>query len=123
MSLGLKSKENNETVLVSEEESNILSYTYPCKTAGSDAKNGNYYHSLSKDSFNSLNVLRRWASEQNVDMTHLVKYSLHDDLTFLRYLRANGMNTDKAIVHMKKNIEYRKTMNVDEILSKLPEQK
>jgi hypothetical protein len=56
-------------------------------------------------------------------MTHLVKYSLHDDLTFLRYLRANGMNTDKAIVHMKKNIEYRKTMNVDEILSKLPEQK
>lgn len=64
----------------------ILSYQYPPNTAGANATNGTYYHKLSQASVEAVNEVKKWISDNAIDMKQLGRYTLHDDLTILRYL-------------------------------------
>ena len=45
----------------------------------------------------------------------------YNKLVLLRYLRANGFDTSKAMQHIVKNIAWRQEMGVSEIVEQLPE--
>jgi hypothetical protein len=99
----------------------VLLYQYPANTAGADSTNGTYYHKMNENTIDAVNEVKKWISDNSIDMKQLGRYTLHDELTILRYLRANNMSPEKAIAHMEKNIEYRKEMNVDELMTMNPE--
>lgn len=101
--------------------SSSLSYSYPSNTPGADPHNQFYYGHLSPENEEALQSMKKLIQEKNVDVKGLCYFPhLHEDLTILRYLRANNMNVEKSLLHIENNLAYRKEMNIDEIMSKQP---
>lgn len=98
-----------------------LAYSYPSNTPGSDPHNQTYYGNLSPENEEALQSMKKVIQEKNLDLKGLCSFpQLHEDLTILRYLRANSMNVEKSILHIENNLAYRKEMNIEEIMSKQP---
>ena len=95
-------------------------YPYPETTPGS-INNGKYWHQLSEQNQEALNAVEKWVQDEQIDLSQLGTADLHFSLLLLRYLRANRFDATKTIAHIQKNIEWRKTMNVSEIISQSPE--
>ena len=95
------------------EEANL--FFYPPDTVGSN--NEGYFHRLNKDQQDALSTLKKRVAEKKLDMAKLAVHILHPTLILLRYLRANGFDPDLAMTHMTANVEWRKGMKVDELVS------
>lgn len=94
---------------------------YPENTPGFENKQRTYWPNLSPQAQASLDRLEKWKSEKHIDMTELALQFVDYKLIFLRYLRANNLDAAKAIAHMEKNIEWRKNMNVKELVTLTPD--
>jgi CRAL/TRIO, N-terminal domain len=100
-----------------------LEYKYPLNTPGSDVSNTTFYGNLSEENKEILQVTKRAIDEKGIDLKGLSSFEpLHDDLTILRFLRANNMNVEKAVKHMENNVSYRKEIGVADIMTKSPEE-
>ena len=98
-------------------------YKYPANTPGSDVNNTTFYGNLSEDSKETLQATKAAMLEKGINVNELGSFeALHNDLTILRFLRANNMNVEKAVKHMENNLAYRKEIGVDDIMTKSPEE-
>jgi hypothetical protein len=100
-----------------EEDADI--YCYPANSPYNSMDG--YYRRLTDTQKAALVEMQKWVVDTDVDMAALCRHTLHPYLTLLRYLRANGFDTDKAKEHMAKNIAWRKENRVDAIAASLPE--
>ena len=97
-----------------------LEMYYAEGTIGSHSTNGWYYHRLNPETETALAVIKSWMQLVEIDIFSLVTYTLHVDLTLLRYLRGNNFNIEKTKEHILKNIQWRKDINIHEIIAKPP---
>lgn len=95
-------------------------YFYPPNTSGSDTDG--YFHRLDHYQKEALVELQKWAGDNDVDIVSLSIHTLHPTLTLLRYLRANGFDSDKAMAHILSNIKWRDKMNVKKLVKMSPEE-
>ena len=96
-------------------------YPYPFNTPGSDNAEGLYLHRFTKATEAAVLLTINKTIEDKLEFIHLCSYSLHPTLTVLRYLRANDFDPTKSVEHMKRNIEWRKTNNVNRLTDQNPE--
>lgn len=113
---------NDSESSIASDNVDVLSFKYPEGTIGSDVKanHGRYYHTLSPENEEALAAVNTFMDSHKIEIKSLGNYGLHQDLTLLRYLRANNMDVDKTIEHIKRNIEYRKEHNVSEVFNSTP---
>lgn len=94
---------------------------YPEDTPGYDNKNGTYWPNLNPLVRQQLTLVEDWVNQENIDMNELCTYTLDHRLTMLRYLRANQLDSRKAIAHMQRNIIFRREKNVAQLSLLKPE--
>ena len=101
-------------------EIDYRTYYYPENTPGS-SNTGKYFHQLSEASQTALTAVERWVYQDNINLNNLGTNDLHHQLLILRYLRANQFNVSKTISHIEKNIEWRKSIDIDTLIKQKPE--
>ncbi len=94
---------------------------YPEGTPGYENRNGAYWPNLSPNVRTQLTLVEDWVIQENIDMNELCSYTIDHRLTMLRYLRANGLDSRKAIAHMQRNLLFRREKNVAELSTFRPE--
>ncbi len=77
--------------------------------------------SLSDKQIKHLAALQAYVKQERIDLVNLCKYSLHDDLTLLRYLRANKFDPDKALKAIHESLKFQDEHNMDEIRESIPD--
>lgn len=102
----------------------VMDFPYPPNTPGSDFKNngGKYLRNLSPANQAYLAELQQWVVADKIDLNELSRDILDESLLLLRYLRANNFNIKKTKKHMLTNIEWRRSQNIPELMTKTPEQ-
>jgi hypothetical protein len=96
-----------------------MNYQYPPNSPGLLSKNGDYYNNLSPDLEAKLNEILKCVGDDQINA--LNTHSLNPSLTVLRYLRANDLDSEKAIDHMNRNILWRKQFKIEELKLITPE--
>ena len=95
---------------------------YPPSTPGAENKAGTFWPNLSSQTAVALSEVEKWFYENNLQIADLALEFVDPKLILLRYLRANNLDVKKTIAHIEKNIQWRKEMNVLEIMKMTPEQ-
>lgn len=95
---------------------------YPDGTPYLENKNGTYWPNLSEASQKALDFVAQYVVEHGISMSELNSNAVDDRLTMLRYLRANNFDTKKTVAHMIKNVEWRRNMKVQHLVTQRPEE-
>lgn len=94
---------------------------YPPHSPRSNVKAGVYYNNLSIENSKLLQEIKTRIRQQNINIHLLNRYAPNEDFTILRYLRVNGMDVDKALAHITRNIVYRNDIDFVNLVSRTPD--
>jgi hypothetical protein len=96
-------------------------FPYPEGTPYRENKAGTYWPALNPNAQKAFDYIQEWLQKNNIDLKELSLFDVDQRLTVLRYLRANKFDTKKTCAHVEKNIQWRKTMKVTELITMRPE--
>jgi hypothetical protein len=102
-------------------DANVVKWRYPETTPGAAANNGKYWHELSTASHEALTIVEQWVAKEKFDLAKISTADVHPALLLLRYLRANQFNATKTIAHLQRNAEWRKSRDIEQLITLDPE--
>ncbi|RYY72301.1 hypothetical protein EON63_21120 [archaeon] len=94
---------------------------YPEGTPYAENKAGTFWPNLNPNAQKAFDAMSDWVKKENINLDELSLSALDHKLTIMRYLRANNFDTKKSTAHIVRNIDWRKKINVNHIITKRPE--